>query len=139
MGTYFFVILMIEKLFLHKLLDKLPKFINWIYSFILINFGWLIFRVENINTLFTIIKNIFTFNKGNLYLEIAHNYYLIQYLPFLLLAFIFSMPIIKYLDSKITNNNFKSIVSNIMLILLFVTCIIFLINNSYNPFIYFRF
>ncbi len=138
-GLYFFVLLMIEKLFLHKLLDKLPKFINWIYSFILINFGWLIFRVENVNTLFTLIKNIFTFNKGNLYLEIAHNYYLIQYLPFLLLAFIFSMPIIKYLDSKITNNNFKSIVSNITLILLFITCIIFLINNSYNPFIYFRF
>ena len=138
-GLYFFVILMIEKLFLHKLLDKLPKFINWIYSFILINFGWLIFRVENVNTLFKLIKNIFTFNKGNLYLEIAHNYYLIQYLPFLLLAFIFSMPIIKYLDNKITNNNLKSIISNIMLILLFVTCIIFLINNSYNPFIYFRF
>ncbi len=138
-GIYFFIILMIEKLFLHKILDKLPKIISWIYSFILINFGWLIFRVENISTLFALIKNIFTLNKGNIYLDIAHNYYLIHYLPFVLLALIFSFPIIKYLNNKINNSIFKNIVSNIFLVMCFILCIIFLINNSYNPFIYFRF
>lgn len=77
-GLYFFVILILEKLLASKLLNKLPKFMRWIYSFVLINIGWLIFRIENIDILVKLIKNLFTLKKGNLINDIANNYYLLN-------------------------------------------------------------
>ncbi len=138
-GLYYFVILMIEKLFLHKWLDKLPTIIRLLYSFILINIGWLIFRVENIDTLMTIMHNLFTFKQGNIISDIAHNYFLFNYIPYFILAIIFSVPVIKWLDKVIKNKTFKTIVSDVSLLILLVICVMYLLNNSYNPFIYFRF
>ena len=50
-GLYFAVILLLEKLLLQKLLNKIPKIFRWLYSFILINIGWIIFRADNMNLL----------------------------------------------------------------------------------------
>ena len=138
-GMYFFVILIIEKLYISKILSKLPKFICFIYSFILINIGWLIFRIEKFNQLVAISKNLIKLKKGNIYQDISYNYFLINSLPYILLAAIFSFPIVKILDKKIKNELFKNIVSNLLLIIILILSIMFLISNSYNPFIYFRF
>lgn len=138
-GLYFFVILILEKLFLNKVLNKLPKIINWIYAFILINIGWLIFRIEDMNILTDLMCNLFTLKKGNLINDIANNYYLLNNLPYFIFAIIFSFPIVKVLDKKIKNTGVKTIIGNILLLGLFGLCVIYLINNSYNPFIYFRF
>ena len=138
-GLYYFVILLVEKLFLHKLLDKLPKFIRYIYAFVLINIGWLIFRIEDINTLLILFKNLFTLKRGDFYLDLAHNYYLLNYVPYFIFAIIGSFPVVKWFNQKMKNELFKTCLSNILLLAILGLSIIFLINNSYNPFIYFRF
>ena len=138
-GLYYFVILLVEKLFLHKLLDKLPKFIRYIYAFVLINIGWLIFRIEDINTLLTLFKNLFTLKRGDFYLDLAHNYYLLNYVPYFIFAIIGSFPVVKWFNQKMKNELVKTCLSNILLLAILGLSIIFLINNSYNPFIYFRF
>ena len=130
---------MIEKLFMGKVLNKLPKFITWIYSFILINIGWLIFRIEDLEKLISISKNLFTLKKGNIIFDIANNYYLINNIPYFIFAIIFSFPIVKFISSKIKNELVKNIIGNILLIFILIFSIVLLINNSYNPFIYFRF
>jgi alginate O-acetyltransferase complex protein AlgI len=48
-GLYFGVLLMIEKLFMLKVLKKAPAIISHIYSIIIILFGWVLFYFENIN------------------------------------------------------------------------------------------
>ncbi len=139
-GLYFAVILLIEKLFLHKILEKLPNILRWIYAFVLICFGWIIFRIENINEMFIVIQNIFTLKSSDLTLVIADNYYLLNYLPFMLFAIIGCTPYVnnfyKILSSK------KGIISftyDMWLICILLISVAFLIQSSYNPFIYFRF
>ncbi len=138
-GLFYGLILLLEKEFLHKLLDKLPKFINWLYAFIIINIGWLIFRVENLHTLKSIFKNIFTFKWGGFTSFLTNNFNLISYIPFIIIGLIFSFPIFNKLNEKYKDNIIYGIITDIILIGLLLLSISFLINNSYNPFIYFRF
>ncbi len=138
-GLYFFVILVLEKLFVSKLLNKMPKLIRWIYAFTLINIGWLIFRVENMEILLKLIQNLFTLKTGDLISDVANNYYLLNNFPYFILALLFSFPIVKFFNDKFKNKTTKTFISDLVIIVLFVLCIICLISNSYNPFIYFRF
>ena len=138
-GLYFFLLLMIEKLFIGKILNKLPKLLRFVYAFILINIGWLIFRIEKLDLLINISKNLFTLKKGNIISDVAHNYYLINNIPYFIFAIIFSFPIVKFIGSKIKNELLKTTIQNLLLLLILLFSIVLLINNSYNPFIYFRF
>lgn len=138
-GLYFFLLLMIEKLFIGKILNKLPKLLRFVYAFILINIGWLIFRIEKLDLLINISKNLFTLKKGNIISDVARNYYLINNIPYFIFAIIFSFPIVKFIGSKIKNELLKTTIQNLLLLLILLFSIILLINNSYNPFIYFRF
>ena len=50
-----------------------------------------------------------------------------------------NFPIVKFIGSKIKNELLKTTIQNILLLLILLFSIVLLINNSYNPFIYFRF
>lgn len=138
-GLYYFIILMFEKLFIQKILNRVPKICGWFYAFLLINIGWLIFRIENVNTLVNVFHNLLSLKKGNIITDIANNYYLLNNFPYFILAILFSSPIVSFFGHKIRNESIKTLFENLFLLIIFCLCIAFLISNSYNPFIYFRF
>ncbi len=139
-GLYFAIILLIEKLFLNKYLEKIPSFFRWLYAFILICIGWIIFRVENIDSIFIVLHNIFTFKSSDIIAFIADHYSLLNYLPYMVLAAIGSAPFVNNLYQKLSaKNNYLSYLYDIWLIIILLLSIAFLIQSTYNPFIYFRF
>lgn len=136
-GLYFAIILLFEKLFFQKYLDKSPSFVKWIYSFILILIGWVIFRNEDINVMFMVLKMMFSWSSTNL-VEFVQAYpdafyYSIFFIP----AIIFMVPTIKICEKQKTT--FKNIIYNGMLLMLFVLSIMFLLSSTYTPFVYFKF
>ena len=135
-GIYYAIILLIEKIFLNRVFDKTPKTMGWIYSMIVINIGWLIFRIEDLSLLKAII---FQGKEIGIRTFLADNFTIINQVPFLLLGFILSFPIVKKANEKLLKNNTYLIIRDIVIVGLFLLSIAFLINNSYNPFIYFRF
>ena len=138
-GLYFAIILLIEKLFLSKILNKIPGIIRWLYSFILINIGWIIFRAENFELMIYVFKNIFVINKETNLNFLTNYYHLLNYVLYMIPALIFSFPIIKTLNSKFKDNKIYLFVEDMCLIGIFGICILTLVKGSYNPFIYFRF
>jgi len=138
-GLYFAVILLIEKLYLNKYLEKIPKFFRWCYAFILICVGWVIFRVENMPNVLAVLHNIFTFKSSDLILFTAENYPLLNYLPYMVIAAIGSFPFINNLYKKMSSKNGWCYVYDLWLIIIFLLSIAFLLQSTYNPFIYFRF
>ena len=138
-GLYFALILLIEKLFLGKVLSKTPKIIRWLYSFILINIGWIIFRSDNQELLMHVFKNLFVFDNNVLKTFLINNFNLVNYIPFIFAGFIFSFPIYNVINNKFKNSKIYIVINDIIIILMFVFSICILISNSYNPFIYFRF
>lgn len=137
-GLFYAIILLIEKNFLHKLLDKLPRILTWLYTFIIVNLGWLLFRVNSLNDLKQIIKSFFS-PQNSFSSFLSNNFSIMPHLSFLIIGLIFMFPIGKFIQQKCQSSTLGKIIFDAILIVLFIIAICALINSSYNPFIYFRF
>lgn len=139
-GLYYFILLILEKTILKNILNKIPNFLKFILTFTLINVGWIIFRANNINDIFIIIKNIF-YNSSSIPITefLNNNINIISALPYIIFAIIFSNNIMLKINTKLENNKLYNIVRKIVIITIFLICICFLVSSQYNPFIYFRF
>lgn len=141
-GLYFGILITLEKIFVLKWLDKLPNFISHVYALIIIIVGWAIFEFENTSVLFSFIKTMFGMGS-NTFIDNQSIYYLYTNLFLFILAIIFSTPLPKKLFKKLIYNvklkpYAKLIVPTIYLILIFL-CTTYLVNETYNPFLYFKF
>lgn len=141
-GLMFGIILIIEKLFLNKYLEKLPNFIRRIYVLFIVMISFIIFNADTISNAISNIIGLFGFNKET-FINNYTIYYLKSYFIILVIAIIASTPLIKKQLENMKKNKFMNKLINILepiyivSLLLIVTS--YLIDNSYNPFLYFRF
>ena len=141
-GLMFGIILIIEKLFLNKYLEKLPNFIRRIYVLFIVMISFIIFNADTISDAISNIIGLFGFNKKT-FINNYTIYYLKSYFIILVIAIIASTPLIKKQLENMKKNKFMNKLINILepiyivSLLLIVTS--YLIDNSYNPFLYFRF
>ena len=133
-GLYFAVLLILEKLFLDKLLNKLPSFIRHIYLIVIVLISLVIFRSENVAEILNILKSMIGLNGlGNINLYYYTGIFNISTIFYLLLGIILSTPILNKI--KIKNEYIK----DILLLIIFILSIVGILTSTYNPFIYFRF
>lgn len=140
-GLYYAILLLIEKMVTGKYIEKLPKVLKILYSLFFITLGWVIFRVENINDLILVIKKMFSFNNTSFVTLFNNNAMLISTAPYIILGIFLSLPIDKWFKEKVDKSNsvILTLIEDLILGVLFGISIMFLVSNSYNPFIYFRF
>ena len=137
-GLYFGIILLLEKLFLKKILDKLPGFIRWIYSIVLILIGWIIFRANNVTDILFYLKKLFDFSSTNLVNLFIDTNFSISFI-YIIIGIIFIFPIYKVIENKFQNSIIYECINSLICLCLLIICIMFLTSSNYNPFIYFRF
>ncbi len=141
-GLLFGVILIIEKIFLNKFMEKLPSFIRRIYVLFIVMILFIIFSSDNMSVALTNIKGLFGMN-GEAFVNDYTLHYLKSYLPVLIIALLGSTPFIKILIDKLRKNkyvnNIINILEPILIVVILVVVTSYLIDNSYNPFLYFRF
>lgn len=141
-GLLFGIILIIEKIFLNKFMEKLPSFIKRIYVLFIVMILFIIFNAENMSVALTNIKGLFGMN-GEVFVNDYTLHYLKSYLPLLIIAFLGATPFIKTLIDKLRKNkyvnNIINILEPILIVIILVVVTSYLIDNSYNPFLYFRF
>ena len=139
-GLYFGIILVIEKLFIGKYIEK-TKVFKYIYSILIIVISFLIFNSNTTNEMLKSLGNMFNLNN----IDLANKetiYHLKNYLVLLIVAIISSTPLLKNIISKIKNTKYKRIIDilePITYIMLLILSTAFLIDESFNPFLYFRF
>ena len=140
-GLYYAIILLVEKLFIGKYIEKIPKALKILYSLFFIMIGWVIFRIENINDLGQVLQCMFSFTSSDWVSLFKTNMLLITCIPYILIGIIFSMPIDKWFIEKVDKSDSitLTILENLIYALLFGYSIMLLVSSSYNPFIYFRF
>ena len=139
-GMYFGFILLIEKLYIGKYLKK-TKVFKYIYSILIIIIGFLIFNTTNVSDIINSIKNMFLINKIPFY-SLETLYYLRSNLVLLIVSILAATPLFKNIVLKVKKTKFKVVVDvlePIVYIILLTLCTAFLIDASFNPFLYFRF
>lgn len=140
-GLYFGILLILEKFILKKYFSNVPKFIKGIYTLFLVMISFVIFQGDNLSNAFNIIKGLFGLN-GELFINNVTLYYLKGYVLFIVLGVIGSTNYVKNLVIKISNGKDKKIINifdPIYLLILLIIVTMYLIDSSYNPFLYFRF
>lgn len=129
-GMYFFVVLILEKYFFLKILEKAPKFISRIYTLIIIMFSWVLFTSTDLKDIGAFFMSLGSkpFFSG----EVTS--FLLQYGILFIIGILFSTPRPKEIFEKQ-----KEAVQIVVLTIVFILSIAALVAGNYNPFLYFRF
>ena len=142
-GLYYGILIVLEKFVLQKHLQKLPSLLQHIYTIFFVLIGWLLFAFTDFNQLISYFKILFGFSSQG-WIDHTFLYYFGNYFLILILCTIFSTPIYPKIIKKIENTSYprKAIffftILFIYIILLVITTA-YLVSNTYNPFLYFRF
>ena len=141
-GLMFGIMLIIEKLFLTKHLEKMPSILQRIYVLFTVMISFIIFNANSIGEAWNNIIGLFGANGESL-INASTVYYLKSYLVVLVIAIIGSTPLLKNIIEKLKTKTNANKIINLLepiamaSILIIVTA--YLVDNSYNPFLYFRF
>lgn len=141
-GLFIGVFLVIEKLWLSKYISKLPKVLRNIYVLFIIMISFIMFNAGSINEAFFNIKGLFGLNK-EVFINNYTIYYLKSYLIVLIIAIFGATPLFKNIIEKLKKskclNKIINVLEPIFLVILLLLVTAYLIDSSYNPFLYFRF
>lgn len=143
-GFYFGILIVIERLGLLKVLEKLPRLLQHIYLLFLVMIGWVFFRADDFGYSAEYLKTMFGLNGTPLYdyqaMIFSNDYWIV-----FVIGILSSIPIIAWLKEHFVRLNrdvvvtINSFVSPLIYMGLMVLCVVLLVNSTYNPFIYFRF
>lgn len=136
-GLYFGILLMIEKLFMLKLLKKAPALVSHIYSIIIILFGWVLFYFEDMSEMGVFISRMFGSDGFMMSGDISST--IIAYIPLLVISAIASTPLVNKLYHKIKSKPVLYVIDNAGCVLALLLCTAALVSSDYNPFLYYKF
>ena len=145
-GLYFGLFIALERLFLGKLLAKIPRFISHIYLLFVVVIGWALFYFTDFTQLGVCFSSMFGFSGIPLYDDITFNT-LMQNLFVILAAILLSTPVVKILDKKLYNLEIESkavfyasrISKTGAAVIILLVSSLMLVAQTYNPFLYYRF
>lgn len=138
-GIYYGTLIILEKLFLLKWLEKSPAIISHIYSLFFVLIGWALFAIEDFPTLGGYMAGMFGLS-GIAIINNQFLYYLQNYGMLLAIGLLASIGVFK-LQDKDSPESYALIenIENIFIILMFGMSLAMLVSSTYNPFLYFRF
>ena len=137
-GAYYAVLIICERLFLGKLLEKIPAFFSWLYSFVAAVVGWAIFSYVDVSAGLRVIAAMFGFAGAGT--DSLGMYALLTYGPTLVIAALCSVPAAGRLAERLrTSGKAGKAVWCAGFLVLFVLSMASLVDNSYSPFLYAKF
>ena len=136
---------------MERLLQKhrFNKVLGWGYTMLVVMIGWTLFRIVEIGPFFSYLKVLFGIREGS-YTAFGLRHYLTnQRIFYLVLSLLVSLlfdrwvrdPVTKKITGKVSEGLLFALdtAEKLLVLLLLAICFIFMINSTYNPFIYFRF
>ena len=136
-GLYYGLLLILEKFVLKRFLEKLPAVLQHIYTIFIVIIGWGLFYFTDMSQLGSFLTDLFNFGNGlcgNQALTL-----ILSYLPLLIVAAIASTPLGAKLYSRFSNTRHIWILESLFCAVILLISTASLVDQSYNPFLYFRF
>lgn len=139
-GLWHGLFILIERFIRNKkLYINTPDIIKYIVTMLIVILGWVLFRADNLEQATGFIKTMFGFGTASA-LTFEYMYFINKKLIFwIAMAAIGSMPFIANKLKKYNGRKSFEILTTIGISILFVISIIFVVNSTYSPFIYFQF
>ncbi len=139
-GVFYGVLLVFEKLFLLKRLNKAPAFIGHLYTILTVLLGWVLFAFDDFSKGWAFLKVMFGGGSG--FVDNNALYLLLSNLPLIGICVIASTPLMKRVYEKMQRACGEGTLltaDTLRIVVLWGLSVAYLISGSYNPFLYFRF
>ncbi|MCD7836610.1 MAG: MBOAT family protein [Lachnospiraceae bacterium] len=143
-GLWFALFLILEKLFLEKVLAALPKLAGCVYTWLVVILGWVFFSLDTPGQAVLYIKALFGLNGGDVF-DSQALFLLGEYIVILVISALAATPLVKMLENKVKSKGSGYSVAvyrfceKLFIPFLLIMSIAFIVEASYNPFLYFRF
>lgn len=141
-GLYFAVVLVAEKWFLAKPLASLPAFLQHVYTLLVALISFVIFNADSLQTVGENLRGLIGVPGLALYSP-AQLYYLRSYALVLVMAVVGATPLVRRLANRLTTALKERlpglILEPVLYLVLLLVCTAYLVDGSFNPFLYFRF
>lgn len=142
-GLFYFVVLSIERIGLSKVLEKMPSVLRVVYTFLLVMLGFVLFNADSLGEALYHLKGMFGLSSLPL-ADSVSLYYGRSYAITLFIAVVASTPIFKKLSKQLSSRSTAArcaidcaVIVGVIGTMTLVTA--WLVNGSFNPFLYFRF
>ena len=140
-GLYFGIILMVEKLVLLDLLKKSPKLIQHLYVILIVTLSFVIFKYQTLAEVTTHLRGLFAFGQISV-IDKTSSYYFMSYYRIFIVSILAATPLIKISYQSLIKSRFKDVLS-ILRPIFFIGMLLlmtgYLVDATFNPFLYFRF
>ena len=139
-GMYFCFFLLIEKLGFLKILGRIPAVFGHIYAILVVHAGWLLFAWEDITQHRVFLKAMAGMGEAGLNSD-ATMYLVVSNIVLLIFLIIGSTNIPARAGAWVCNRNetCKGVFQAVFVAVVFIISVSYLVNGTYNPFLYFRF
>lgn len=134
-GLYHGLFLVLERIGLDKLLRRLPRAVQHLYTLLVVLIGWVFFRADTLLQALTYLKSMFRFSAFGLTDVNILSHLTGEFLLFSAVAVIICLPVFDQLRKKTTDRP----VWDLCYLAVFGMAVCYMLGSSYNPFIYFRF
>lgn len=138
-GLYYGLLLILEKHVLGNVLNRIPKAVRRIVTFLLALFGWIIFRSESLAALGRFLSGAFSFGFSGTGAFLMSNSNALSPLILLPVALLGCLPWTRWLAKRFPDSGVLAALRLACAFLIWLASIAMLLGESYNPFIYFRF
>lgn len=135
-GIYFGLLIILEKLFLGDWLKKSWQWIRHLYSLFFILIGWLIFAFDDLSMMAEFGRSLFDLTQ---FINTNFLFYLRNYGFFLLLCGFASTPFLSHCYKERLSLSIQEKLSVVLVMASLLVCTAYLVEASFNPFLYFRF
>ena len=136
-GLYFWVLLLVEKFVLLRWLKRAPGAVGHLYTLFFVLVSWTIFAIEDFGQLGEYLKVMFGLGGVPL-IDGAFKYYAANYLPVLCISALAATPLGAAVYRRL-NVRTAHILGAVLILAGLLLCTAYLVDGSYNPFLYFRF
>ncbi|MBQ6397183.1 MAG: MBOAT family protein [Oscillospiraceae bacterium] len=136
-GLYFGVLLILERFVFKTILEKTPGAIRWLLTFVIAVIGWVIFYYTDLPALGQHLCALFGVGISGLS-DAAAAAVVRKYTVYPLVAWLLSLPVVPAVAAKLPRR-LRSALALVFSVVLLGASLLFLVGQSYNPFIYFRF
>ncbi|MDU7453391.1 MBOAT family O-acyltransferase [Clostridium saudiense] len=134
----FFIV--IEKLIKNKnWYIKTPNIIKWCITMIIVIIGWVFFTFDNLKNALDFLLIMFGIKHNNLVTFEIGYYMNLRVIVWIIFSILLSTPLLTNILKKYNSNNSFEIIKTVLLSILLILSIIFIVNSTYSPFIYFQF
>ena len=136
-GLYFGVLLILERFVFKPILEKTPGAVRWLLTFVIAVIGWVIFYYTDLPALGQHLCALFGIGVSGLG-DAAAAAVVRKYTVYPLIAWVLSLPVVPAVAARLPQR-LRSTLALVFSVVLLGASLLFLVGQSYNPFIYFRF